>query len=241
MRLLQQDRPTVGKAKRSQKSKAQESAITVEPTPVPQPKTASLKDFGMLIAVVGAGGLFILLKIRNDRKTEQRNKEMAFARLQQQAENPLEGCFTCTACGWFGRTTPRTLYAPAPSGCGLATGIIIGGFLVLIGLPLLLLGGFGIFPILLGGIIIIASLSTSASNSSQRNVAISIASVTPNNCPQCKNHSVIPANSPNAHNLIATTPHLLAAATEEINRVRALTQSQIIQDTPQAISENRQK
>lgn len=240
MQIQEQSSPKHVKAKRSQKSAVQETATTAQPATVPKPETASLNDFGMLAAIMGIGGLVVLLKVRNDRKAEQRNKEQAFTRIQYQAENPLDGCVICTACGWFGRATPRVIHTARSGGCAGASGVIIGALLVLIGIPMLLLGGIGVLPIALGTIILVSSSNTASITSSQRNAAISIAATTPNNCPQCKNHSVIPANSPNARNMIATTPHLLAATTEEIHRARALAQSQIVQDAPQILSENRQ-
>lgn len=150
MQIQEQSSPKHVKAKRSQKSAVQETATTAQPATVPKPETASLNDFGMLAAIMGIGGLVVLLKVRNDRKAEQRNKEQAFTRIQYQAENPLDGCVICTACGWFGRATPRVIHTARSGGCAGASGVIIGALLVLIGIPMLLLGGIGVLPIALG-------------------------------------------------------------------------------------------
>jgi cytochrome c-type biogenesis protein CcmH/NrfF len=107
--------------------------------------------------------------------------------------------------------------------------LVIGGGLILIGIPLLLLEGIGCIPILLGIIVLVTALIISAVASSQQAAAFSQISVTPNNCPQCRNHSIIPANSPNAQMLIASTPHLRDAAQAEIESVRSFVKGKLLE------------
>ncbi len=166
--------------------------------------------------------LLILGVVLLQRRSARKAREANLRKVQRQAENPLEGCWICTACGWFGRGIRRPMQASGSSGSGclMGLGIGCGGFLILIGLPMLVVFGVGVVPILVGVMLIITSIGTAATTSSQDALAHAVTWNTPHGCPSCRNHALIPATSPNGIQMLETTPALSRAATEEIERTR---------------------
>ena len=145
--------------------------------------------------------------------------------LQRLAANPLEGCWICTACGWFGRP-PAAEGAAKPSmlgGGGSSIRLAFGIGLIILGL-LLLEVCIGVIPLVIG-LFLCFTYFTAANKASHKKVIEAIHGTTPKACPSCSNHNVIPASSPNGTYLINSNPVVNQAATLEINNVQQLAAS----------------
>ena len=120
----------------------------------------------------------------------------------------------CTNCGWT--EVPKSTAKTVVNGAATAAKILvrIGGHtgasvrvamkalgivLIVIGIPLLLLGGIGLLPIGLGVVLWLLSIFFRRGG---RAVAGSMASA-PKSCPECKSTGLIPVSSPVARKFMA--------------------------------------
>jgi|GEM_PF-3972494 len=188
-----------------------------------------MEKYSCFIPFVIVLSVLMLVYVLSRKSKSKRIQSETTQRIQKQAENPLDGCWLCTACGWFGRGHNRANHSAnnSSSGCLTVLGIMLGCGLVLIGLPLLLVFGIGVIPIIAGIFIIITTIGASAVTSSQDRVNNSIQTTTPNNCPSCKNHTIIPAGSPKGQELISLDANFRQEATLEIARINELTKNYI--------------
>jgi hypothetical protein len=93
--------------------------------------------------------------------------------------------------------------------------------LIILGLLTLELFCIGILPLAIGIVLCVRHVKK-ANAASHRTVVTAIHAVTPNACPSCSNHSVIPAGSPNGAYLIASNPIINQAAAAEIQTVNQI-------------------
>ena len=193
-------------------------------TPPPHPKAPwSGNSMIPVLLALAVAGWFIWFRFRRATLEERKGEQERLNQLQRLAANPLEGCWICTACGWFGRppgVDPARLPEKRPgvvSGIGMAFGI----GLIIFGLLTIELFCIGLLPLGIG--IFLCMRHVKAANAaSHRTVVGAIHAVAPNACPACSNHSVIPASSPNGAYLIASNPIINSAASAEIHNVQQL-------------------